>query len=206
MLGKVLLLDKVGDVAADHAVHKAVSKHRRQSLKRASRQTLKPLAAMHVSGPAQTLPGLVPSRHALHDRRFNMSYEVMTTCRHQHSLMCLQHSSCGPHSMRQASRKILRGSMPLYICQNSQSKQAQGNLSGRAVTSGNTALIRRNKISIMYTCGMLLPLRRSVRPSMTCTWLGRTCGSHFASSSAHARRRLAGTTTNRGHWSCSSRE
>ena len=36
--------------------------------------------------------------------------------------------------------------MPLYICQNSQSKQAQGNLSGRAVTSGNTALIRRNKI------------------------------------------------------------
>ena len=49
------------------------------------------------------------------------------------------------------------------------------------------------------TCGVLLALRRSVRPSMTWTWLGRTWGSHLASSSAHARRRLAGTTTSKGH-------
>ena len=43
---------------------------------------MKPFAAMQISAPAQTLPGLDPSRHALHDRRFSMSYEVMTTCKH----------------------------------------------------------------------------------------------------------------------------
>ena len=52
------------------------------------------------------------------------------------------------------------------------------------------------------TLGRSLPLRRSVRPSMTWTWLGRTCGSHLASSSAPARRKLAGTTTNKGQLSC----
>ena len=46
------------------------------------RSTLNAFAAMQVSAPAQTLPGLDPYRHALHDRRFSMSYDVMTTCKH----------------------------------------------------------------------------------------------------------------------------
>lgn len=55
----------------------------------------------------------------------------------------------------------------------------------------------------MQIAGRLEPCSRSDLPSITWMLLGRRWGSHFSSSSAHTRRKLAGTMISKGHSSCS---
>ena len=54
----------------------------------------------------------------------------------------------------------------------------------------------------MHTAGKSDPCSLSDLPSITWMLLGRRWGSHFSSSSAHTRRRLAGTMISSGHSSC----
>lgn len=52
--------------------------------------------------------------------------------------------------------------------------------------------------------GRFAPCSRSDLPSITWMLLGRKCGNHFSSSSAHTKRKLAGTMISSGHSSCTS--
>ena len=77
-------------------------------------------------------------------------------------------------------------------------------VTGRPSVPLQASQVRRCIISyeVMHTAGRSDPCSLSDLPSITWMLLGRRCGSHFSSSSAQTRRRLAGTIISSGHSSC----